>query len=163
MLDRLGGRDETRVESRLALVLLHDLLAFLDDAEDCVAGLSLRLRVDLVEYLLEAFDVLLGLIFVFCEGGAQLLRLGRLGHLGQSSEDLLLGEVDVLQRVVEKVAECLLFCHVCLLLALRLLCVRDRPAPSHPSWARGRDGRICGLTWAGRACSGTTHATPPPG
>ena len=45
--------------------------------------------------------VTLGFGFVLGEGPFELRRLRRLLHLRERGEDLLFGEVDVLQRVVE--------------------------------------------------------------
>jgi hypothetical protein len=45
-------------------------------------------------------------VFVF-EGGLQRVVLRCLGHLGQRCENLLLGEIDVLERVDEEVVESL--------------------------------------------------------
>jgi hypothetical protein len=39
------------------------------------------------------------------EGGAELVRIGRLGHFRQRLIDLLFGVVDVLERVEEQVVE----------------------------------------------------------
>ena len=60
-----------------------------------------------LEDLLEPLDLLLGLAKVGLEGLLQ-LRIGRfLDHLGQRFRDLLLGVVDVLQRMDEEIVECL--------------------------------------------------------
>ena len=40
MLDRLRARQQAGVEGRRVPVFLHDLLAFLDDTDDGVAGLG---------------------------------------------------------------------------------------------------------------------------
>ncbi len=42
MLDRLGGRKQTRVQSRATPILLNYLLPFLDDADNGVASLAAR-------------------------------------------------------------------------------------------------------------------------
>ena len=39
------------------------------------------------------------------KGGFELFRLCGLGHFGQAFEDLPFGKIDVLKRVVKKVAE----------------------------------------------------------
>ena len=68
VLDRLGGRDQTGVERRRALVLGEDFLALLDDAVDRRAGLALGALADDLEHLLQAFDLNLGLALVVLEG-----------------------------------------------------------------------------------------------
>ena len=107
MLDRLRARQKAGVEGRGSLVFLHDLLALFDEADDRVAGLPLRLGVDHLEHLFQPFDVGFGFALVLLEGGAQFLGLRGLGHLGKRGEDLLLGEIDVLQGVVEQRVELL--------------------------------------------------------
>ena len=57
MLDRLRRRQQAGIERRRVLVFLHDLLAFLDDAEDGVAGLALGRLTKRLESLLEASEV----------------------------------------------------------------------------------------------------------
>ena len=54
-------------------------------------------------------DVAFGLGFVLGESPFELGRLRRLLHLGKGCQNFLLGEVDVLQRVVKQFIECLGF------------------------------------------------------
>src|SRR5204862_4868401 len=61
-----------------------------------------------IKDLVEALDMHLGLIMVLFEGGAELVRIGSLRHLGQSLQYLLFGVIDVLQRIREQFVEVLL-------------------------------------------------------
>ncbi len=112
VLDRLGGGDEAGVERLGALEVLDDGLAFLDDAEDGVAGLAAGGFADQFEHLLQALDMTFGLFEMLLEAGLQLGRLGRLGHLGQRLDDLLFGVIDVLEGIEEQVVERLFGSHV---------------------------------------------------
>ena len=64
-------------------------------------------RVGIVEQFIDAIVEPGGVAEL--EGGLQIVRLGGLGQLRQSGEDFLFREVDVLQRVVKQVVECLRF------------------------------------------------------
>ena len=114
MLDRLRARQQAGVEGRRALVFLHDLLAFVDDADDGIAGLALRLLADQAEHLFEPLHLAFGLRVMLLERRPELVRLRRLRHLGQGGENFLLGEIDVLERVVKQVLERLGFFGHCL-------------------------------------------------
>jgi hypothetical protein len=59
------------------------LLAFLNDPDNGVAGLALRLLADHVEDLLEPVDLTFCLGPVLFESCAEIVGLSRLGHLGQ--------------------------------------------------------------------------------
>jgi hypothetical protein len=98
MLDRLRGGQEACVQSGRILELLHHLLAFLDDADDGVAGLPARRLVDFFEHLLEPRDVLVSLGLVEFE-------LCGLRHLGKGAQDFLLSKVDVLEHFVKQFPE----------------------------------------------------------
>ena len=60
------------------------------------------------EHVVEPADLLLGLRAMRLERLLQLGRLRCLRHFGQGLQDLVLGEVDVLQRVKEKPLQVLL-------------------------------------------------------
>src|SRR3954469_18700574 len=64
MLDRLSGGDETGVEGVALLEIFHDLLAFLDDALDRLAGFARGLLAKDVEHLFQTFDMTCGLVTV---------------------------------------------------------------------------------------------------
>src|SRR4051794_16594553 len=139
MLDRLRGSQETGVEGGRTLVLGHDLRAFLGNAHDRCTGLALGLLLDQRENLFEALNLTFGLAVVLLKGSLELLALSGLRHLWQGSQDLLLCEVDVLERVVEEVVEFFrFFGHACLQCSTRgAECVRhtaqgrtERPASS---------------------------------
>ena len=76
MLGALAGGDQAGVHRRVVEVLLHDRLAFLDDAGDAVAVLAARLLVEAPEHLLQPLDLPAGLLEV---------RLERLAQLGRAS------------------------------------------------------------------------------
>src|SRR3954468_1236364 len=139
MLDRLRGSQETGVEGGRTLVLGHDLRAFLGNAHDRCTGLALGLLLDQRENLFEALNLTFGLAVVLLKGSLELLALSGLRHLWQGAQDLLLCEVDVLERVVEEVVEFFrFFGHACLQCSIRgAECVRhaaqgrtERPASS---------------------------------
>src|SRR6476660_6497536 len=139
MLDRLRGSQETGVEGGRTLVLGHDLRAVLGNAHDRCTGLALGLLLDQRENLFEALNLTLGLAVVLLECSLELRALSGLRHLWQGAQDFLLCEVDILERVVEKVIEFFrFFGHSCLLCSIRgAECVRhtarrriERPASS---------------------------------
>jgi len=72
-----------------------------DSAQDGVAGLALWLCIDGAEHLLQARNVSFGLGAMFLERGLQTPVMRGLRHLRQGAQDLLLREVNVLQRVVK--------------------------------------------------------------
>lgn len=72
---------------------------------DGIARLALRLGIDGAEYLLQAGDVRLGLAMVLLECGLQFRIARSLRHLRKRAQDLLLGEVDVLQGVAKQLVQ----------------------------------------------------------
>src|SRR5690606_30839814 len=110
MLDRLRGGDQAGVEGRRVLELVHDLLAFGDDALDGVAGLAARRLADDVEHLLETFEMALGLLAMLLEGRFQLGGLRRALHLRQRLQNLPLRVIDVLKGFMEQVVQRLFPC-----------------------------------------------------
>ncbi len=68
MLDGLSRRDEAGVQCNGILKFLDDLLAFGNDALDCLAGLAARRLADNLEKLLQALDLALGLVLMHEEG-----------------------------------------------------------------------------------------------
>src|SRR5579859_562641 len=62
MLDRLSRRQKARVECRSISVLVHDFLAFVEDALDSIALLAARRLAEKLEDLFEAFDLSFGLV-----------------------------------------------------------------------------------------------------
>ena len=103
MLDGLRRSDQPGVRGRAIGELLHDLAAFRQDALDGFAWHALGLLAQHLEHLLQAFDLLLGLFAMGGEGLAQPLILRGRFHFRQGFEDLMLGEVDVLQRVKDEI------------------------------------------------------------
>src|SRR3954470_9531302 len=133
MLDRLRGCQETGVEGGRTLVLGHDLRTFLGNPHDRCTGLALGLLIDQRENLFQALNLTFGLAVVLLEGSLELLALSGLRHLWQGAQDLLLCEVDVLERVVEKVVEFFrFFGHACLQCSIRgAECVRHTASGSN--------------------------------
>ena len=107
MLDRLSGTDEAGVAHFRRLGFLHQLLGLLDEPLDGVALLALGLAADDLEDLLEPLDLPLRLLEVLFKRAAKLLRLRFLGHLGKRLDDRVLGEVHVLQCLLEHFVQAL--------------------------------------------------------
>src|ERR1700710_2207845 len=105
MFDSLSSCEQAGVERFAALVLVHDLFAFLEDALDGLAGFSLGALTYRLKYLLQTLDLLFGFVAMSEEGVFEFFRSGRLRHLRKRLEDLPLGKVDILQSVVKKVVE----------------------------------------------------------
>src|SRR5271166_2184541 len=62
MLDRLSRRQKARVECQSMSVLVHDFLAFVEDALDGIALLAARRLAEKLKDLFEAFNLLFGLV-----------------------------------------------------------------------------------------------------
>ena len=97
----------TLVGDAHALVLVHNLLAFLGDAHDGVASLALGFLVDLRKHLLQTIDLAFGLSEVFLESSFEFGMLRGLRHFWQACENLLLSEIDILESIVKQVFELL--------------------------------------------------------
>jgi hypothetical protein len=102
VLHLLGGADQRGVQHRAALELVHQLLAFLDQALHRLAGLALGLDAELAGGLLQPLHLALRLLAVLLEGLLQALGAGGLCHRGQRLQDLGLGAVGVLQHGLEQ-------------------------------------------------------------
>jgi hypothetical protein len=105
VLDSLAGADERRILGDRTLAFLDDALGFLDQALDGVALLARRLLTDRFEYGFECLDLTFGFGEVILEGGLQVCVAYRFDHLRQRLGDGVLGKVDVLQGVLERVGE----------------------------------------------------------
>jgi len=79
------------------------------DALDRIAGLAARWLVEQFEDLLEAFHLSLGLAVMLLERRPQLVGLGGFCHFRQRPQNLLFGEINVLQRIEEEVVEVFVF------------------------------------------------------
>jgi len=99
VLDLLGGGDQAGVEDLGLGLGVDEFLTLLGDALETLAGLLLGAGAELLEGLLQPRHLVLGLLEVLGEALAQLLVAGRLDHLGQGLEDLMLGPIQVLQLV----------------------------------------------------------------
>ena len=103
MLDCLRGGDQGGIEHDLVVDLAGDLLRLVEDAFDRRALGALGLFLQRLESAIEPLDLALGLAKVHLEA---LLELGirrLLDHVGQRLLDLVLGVVDVLQRMQKQV------------------------------------------------------------
>src|SRR5712692_6323778 len=105
VLDRLRGGKHAGVKRLAALVLVHDLLALVEDALDRVAGLAARRLVEQFENLLEALDLAFGLAVMLFERRTQLVGLSGLRHFRQRLQNLLFGVINVLQGIEEEIVE----------------------------------------------------------
>ena len=105
MLDLLRRRDHQRIARRLVVGVAHHLLRFFDQAFHPFAFLAARRDPELIEHLLETFDVLLGLLQVLLERLPQILARRFLRHLRKRLGELLLGVVHVLQLVLQQFVE----------------------------------------------------------
>src|SRR6185437_12465468 len=94
MLNRLRRCEKPGIKRLAAGELFHNLLAFLDHADDRIACFAARWLADELEHLVEALHMALGLLAVRFKGLLELLRICLLGHLGKRLEDLLLREVN---------------------------------------------------------------------
>src|SRR5574337_1812153 len=121
VLHGLPGSDERRIERVGALELVHEFLGLVDDAEDRLAGLAARGLSHLLENLVEALDVLFGRVAMGLESVLELRRHRLLGHFRQGSQNLLLREIDVLQRLGEKILERIGGLHLCHFLSAPML------------------------------------------
>jgi hypothetical protein len=97
VLDGLGCREQASVESKRAFGFVHNLRAFIRNADDCITGFALRPLFDFLEDLFKAIDVALRLGVVFRKLLFQVGRLRGLLHLGECCEDFLFGEIDVFE------------------------------------------------------------------
>lgn len=102
VLDGLCPGNQSRIKSIGALELLHNLLALLDDAEDRIAGLLLRRSFDKLEYLSQPLDMSFALTLMGLKCLLQVERVSSLSHFRKRIEYLLLREVDVFERFIEK-------------------------------------------------------------
>ncbi len=112
MFDGLRGGDQSCIEGLRTLEVLHDFLAFRDDAFDRVAGLAACRLADHLKHLFEALYLRLGLVPVLLERHLEFLGLGAFHHFREGFEDFLLGVVDVFQCLVEELFQVLFLGHV---------------------------------------------------
>src|SRR6185437_14790042 len=100
-----SGRQKAGIQSWRTLEIGYDLLAFIDDSVDGVAGFAAGRCLDELEHLLKTLDMAFRLFLVLFKGGLEVFGLRRLRHLRQSGEYFLLRVVDVLQRLMEQIIE----------------------------------------------------------
>ena len=105
VLDSLRGGDQGGVHDLRIVDVAGDLFGFLDDAVDRRAIDGLGLDVMQLEHLLEPLDVALGFLQVLLEALLQCGVACLADHLRQCLGDLLLGIIDVAQRVHEEIVE----------------------------------------------------------
>jgi len=105
MLHPLRAGDQAGVDHRRLPLHLGHLRALLEQALHPLAGMSLGALVEVLEDLLEAADMLLGLPQMIVEPLPQVRGMGRLGHLRQRLDDLRLGGVEVLELFEVEILE----------------------------------------------------------
>src|SRR5262249_10898714 len=101
VFDRLRGSNERRVEHGLVLDFAGNILGLFDDAIDRRAVDALGLLPEQIEYLIKPFYVIFGFAQVGLKSLFELRITRLLDHFRQRFHDLLLGVVDVAQRVHE--------------------------------------------------------------
>jgi len=109
MFDRLRRGDQPGVQGRRALEVFGDLLALGDDALNRFTGFSLGAFSDELEDLLQPLHMRLGLFLVLLESSLAFGALRRPRHLRQCLQNLAFGIEDVLEVLVEKHFEVLLW------------------------------------------------------
>ena len=107
MLDGLGAADQHGVGGLRVTEVLEILGHLFRDALHGLAGLGAGSLADDLEDLLQALDLVGAFLAMRLEDLLQLGMLGSLGGLAERARALLLGPIDVLQGLVEGVAECL--------------------------------------------------------
>ena len=150
MLDLLGRRNHHRVARRVVVSFAHHLLTFRDQAFHSLALLTSRGNVQLLERLLEALDMLLGLTQVLFERLFELFARCLLRHLRKRFGQLLLGVVHVSQLVLQEIVERFETSHT--------LCLLKKTPPSLNATAKARVVRtpLCGRSSYG--CAGSVQS-----
>ena len=105
MLNRLRSCKETRIQRFAVGILLTNIVAFLDDALNGLAGLRLGLLADHLEHFFETLHMTFRLFEMGRERILQFVRLCGLRHLRECLPDCLLGKIDVPERIVKQVLE----------------------------------------------------------
>ncbi len=103
MLDGLSGGDHGGVARVAVLDLLQQLFTLFEDAVDAGALLAAGFLAAHFEDLIEALHLLPGLLQMLLEALLQLGRRCLLRHFGKRFDDLILGVIDVLERMKKKV------------------------------------------------------------
>jgi len=107
VFDRLCRADDRGIQHFLVGDFARDLIGFLDEAVDRRALHALRFLAELLEHLVEARDLVLGLVEMVFQALGE-IAVGRLvDQLRQRLHDLVFGVVDVLQPVKQQVIHCL--------------------------------------------------------
>ena len=75
MLDRLGRSKKAGVKGWHALVLVHDLLAFVKNTLDRITRFAPRRGIDQFKDLLKPLNLAFGFVVMFFEGRAQFVGL----------------------------------------------------------------------------------------
>jgi hypothetical protein len=109
VLHGLRGSKKACIEGGHSLEVLHDLGPLFRNAIDRRAGFAPRGLADDFEHAVKALYLAFGLTLMLDEGRPELLRLRGFGHLRQSLQDLVFGEVDVFQRFMKKIFKLLRF------------------------------------------------------
>ena len=88
-----------------SLVLGGEVTRVTDAGVVFALGAVLTRDLDALHVRDEVVDLLLGLGVVMLDGGAELVRIGLLGHLRQRLQDLFLGEIHVAEKMAEQIVE----------------------------------------------------------
>src|SRR3954468_14439232 len=108
MFDGLCRRQQPSIERRHSLEVFHDLGAFIRNAVDGFARLAARRLADDAKHLIEPLYLTLRFPQMLVEGARQLPGLGGFRHFRQRLDDLVLREINVLQRLMKEIAQRLL-------------------------------------------------------
>jgi hypothetical protein len=92
MLDRLRPGEKSSIESRRIVKFRHNLFAFVQYAEDRVAGLTARRLPDQFENFFQAADLSFGFITMRLKGVSQLAGVGGFRQLGKGLQNLFFGK-----------------------------------------------------------------------
>ena len=108
MLDGLRSSENAGIERRAVGEVFHDFLAFLDEAVDRLALHAAGRLAEHFEYFFQPFDLALVLRDGF-RSACSSSDSAFFAIFGQRLQDLLLGVVDVLQRMKEEIVRVFLF------------------------------------------------------
>ena len=104
VFDALRGGNERRIFHATFEIIIHEILAFLDESDHRGALRAAGLFAESLENLIETVDVPLGLFEVFFESGAKLLRVCSLGHFGKRLGEAILRVVKIFQLIDEQLS-----------------------------------------------------------
>jgi hypothetical protein len=97
MFDSLRRGQQPGIDRRRTLVFIHDLGAFVGDADDRVTGLACGFLSIMANTCFETIDVALGFGVVLLESGLEHIAVSSLRQLRKRLQNFLLGEIDTLR------------------------------------------------------------------